>query len=150
MGLCLASPIEPAGDQRGGSSCCGAQRGGRLQAQIPVFTEFSSYVPPLWRVTATDNLTLAKCGHLYPTTAVTQQQTNHTPAWRQKWKSYTQYDLNMSGSCAGNLQLSNQEFHELFKRQMVYFSNPSFRKDQQHPHPTPCLEKEYLSAKTIP
>lgn len=84
-------------------------------------------MPPLWQVTETDNLTLAKFGHLYPITAVTQQQTNHTPAWRQKWKSYTQYDLNTSGSRADNLQLSNQEFHELLKRQMVSFSNPSER-----------------------
>lgn len=127
LSLCLASPIVTAGDQQGGSNCHGAQRGGRLQAQIPVFTESSSYVPPLQRVTATDNLTFAKFGHLYPMTAVTQQQTNHTPAWKEKWKGYTQYDLNTSGSCADNLQLSNQEFHKLFKRQRVYFSNPSER-----------------------
>lgn len=127
LSLCLASPIATAGDQQGGSNCHGAQRGGRLQAQIPVFTESSSYVPPLQRVTATDNLTFAKFGHLYPMTAVTQQQTNHTPAWKEKWKGYTQYDLNTSGSCADNLQLSNQEFHELFKRQRVDFSNPSER-----------------------
>lgn len=44
----------------------------KLQAQIPVFTESSSYVP-LWQVTATDNLTLAKFGHLYPTTAATNK-----------------------------------------------------------------------------
>lgn len=125
LSLCLASPIATAGDQKGGRNCQGAQRGWKLQAQIPVFTEASSYVPSLWRVIARDNLTLAKFGRLYPTAAVTQQQTNHTPAWKQKWKSYTQYDINASGSCADNLQLSNQEFHKLFKRQMVYFSNPS-------------------------
>ena len=34
----------------------------------------------------------AKFGHLYPMTAFTQQQTNHTPAWKQKWKSYTRHD----------------------------------------------------------
>lgn len=121
----LLSPIVTAGDQKGGRNCQGAQRGGRPQAQIPVFTESSSYMPSMWQVTAADNLTLVKFGHLYPTTAVTLQQTNHTPAWKQKWKRYTQYDLNTSGSCADNLQLSNQEFQELFKRPMVYFSNPS-------------------------
>lgn len=73
LSLCLASPIATAGDQKGGSNCCRAQRGGKLQAQIPVFTESSSYVPPLWQVSATDNFTLAKFEHLYPTTAATNK-----------------------------------------------------------------------------
>lgn len=153
LSLCLASPTATAGDQQGGSNCHRAQRGGRLQAQIPQFTESSSYLPPLWRVTATDNLTFAKFGHPFPTTAVTQQQTNHTPAWKQKWKSYTHYDLNVSGSCADNLQLSNQEFHELFKRQMVYFSNPSERTNSiliQHRAwgRSTCVQNQFL--KTLP
>lgn len=52
------------------------------------------------------------------------------------------YDLNMSGNCIDNLQLSNQGCHELFKRQMVCFANLSERTNSIV-MPTPCWEKEY-------
>lgn len=35
----------------------------------------------------------ATFAHLYPVTAFTQQQTDHTPAWKLKWKSYTWCEL---------------------------------------------------------